>query len=144
MYQSLHALDIELRREQALAACEQPLSTQLQARSKDESNTGDSGSVGVGSASTGAPLTTNSSSGLGNAIADANFSRSASLRKASGVSSKDPGGGNGATAPNVRAGSDNDIVARRLRKAAEQETDPTLRAKLWKEYKDYLQGASAR
>jgi hypothetical protein len=54
------------------------------------------------------------------------------------------GGGNGATAPKVAAGSDNDIVARRLRKAAEQETNPTLRAKLWKEYTDYRQGMAAK
>ena len=54
------------------------------------------------------------------------------------------GGGNGATAPKITAGSDNDIVARRLRKAAEQETNPTLRAKLWKEYTDYRQGMSAK
>lgn len=52
--------------------------------------------------------------------------------------------GNGATAPKVVPGNDNDIVARRLRKAAEQETDPALRAKLWKEYTDYRQGTSAK
>ena len=44
----------------------------------------------------------------------------------------------------ITAGSDNDIVARRLRKAAEQETNPTLRAKLWKEYTDYRQGMAAK
>ncbi|MGD9107220.1 MAG: hypothetical protein PVJ87_10320 [Desulfobacterales bacterium] len=32
---------------------------------------------------------------------------------------------------------DDDIVARQLREAAEQETDPELRKKLWKEYEDY-------
>jgi hypothetical protein len=53
-------------------------------------------------------------------------------------------GGNGATAQKSSAGSDNDIVARRLRKAAEQETDPALQAKLWKEYKDFRLGMSAR
>jgi hypothetical protein len=52
--------------------------------------------------------------------------------------------GNGAAAQKITAGSDNDIVARRLRKAAEQETDPALRAKLWKEYADFRQGMSAR
>jgi hypothetical protein len=41
-------------------------------------------------------------------------------------------------------GSDNEIVARRLKKAAEQETNPDLRAKLWKEYTEYRQGASAK
>ena len=35
---------------------------------------------------------------------------------------------------------DNDIVARQLREAAEQETDPVLQEKLWQEYKKYKQG----
>jgi hypothetical protein len=69
-------------------------------------------------------------------------SRSALLRKSSLSSSN--GGGNGATMPKVVTGSDNDIVARRLRKAAEQETDPALRQKLWKEYADYRQGIAAK
>jgi hypothetical protein len=42
--------------------------------------------------------------------------------------------GNGASASEIADGSDDDIVARRLRKAAEQETDPELKDKLWKEY----------
>jgi len=35
-----------------------------------------------------------------------------------------------------------DIVARQLREAAEKETDPVLREKLWKEYEAYLDGQS--
>jgi hypothetical protein len=54
------------------------------------------------------------------------------------------GGGNGATAAKITPGSDDDVVARRLRKAAEQESDPTLRDKLWKEYSDYTHGTSAK
>jgi hypothetical protein len=34
-------------------------------------------------------------------------------------------------------GSDDDIVARQLREAAQKETDPELREKLWQEYRDY-------
>ena len=34
-------------------------------------------------------------------------------------------------------GHDDDIVARQLREAAENETDPELREKLWKEYEEY-------
>lgn len=47
--------------------------------------------------------------------------------------------GTGSGAPNrgVDSGDDDDIVARRLRRAAEQETDPELKEKLWKEYQDY-------
>ena len=37
---------------------------------------------------------------------------------------------------------DEDVVARQLREAAEQETDPVLREKLWKEYEAYLDGRS--
>lgn len=35
---------------------------------------------------------------------------------------------------------DDDIVARQIREAAEKETDPDLKAKLWKEYEDYKRG----
>jgi hypothetical protein len=52
--------------------------------------------------------------------------------------------GNGAVAREVPDGSDDDIVARRLRKAAEQETDPELRDKLWKEYADYKNNAQGK
>ncbi len=38
-------------------------------------------------------------------------------------------------------GSDDDIVARQLREAAEQETDPVLREKLWREYEAYKRGS---
>ena len=35
---------------------------------------------------------------------------------------------------------DDDIVARQLREAAENETDPELKEKLWKEYEEYKKG----
>jgi hypothetical protein len=68
--------------------------------------------------------------------------RSTLIRKSS--LSAHGGSGNGATAQKISPGSDNDIVARRLRKAAEQETDPAVRAKLWKEYANYRQGMSVK
>jgi hypothetical protein len=37
----------------------------------------------------------------------------------------------------VGDGSDDDVVARQLREAAEAETDPVLKAQLWEEYKKY-------
>jgi hypothetical protein len=36
---------------------------------------------------------------------------------------------------------DDDIVARQLREAAENETDPALQEKLWKEYYEYKKGS---
>jgi hypothetical protein len=217
MYQSLHALDVELRREQRVAACEHPESSAptLEAQSGNGAAAGGGSSPGLGAAggavamgggagggtgpsggvgataagsvggigaspagggpaggtasaavatatngATASPMvvtpapntpavnpasTTDASAASQNPIVNAaapGAARATLIRKAS--LSATGGGGNGATAPKVTAGSDNDIVARRLRKAAEQETNPTLRAKLWKEYTDYRQGMAAK
>ena len=37
-------------------------------------------------------------------------------------------------------GSDDDVIARQLREAAEKETDPELQKKLWEEYRRYKSG----
>lgn len=39
-------------------------------------------------------------------------------------------------------GNDDDVVARQLREAAEKETDPELKAKLWEEYRRYKKGTN--
>ena len=158
MYLSLRSLDAELQREQQVAECEHPQSTQmLEARSGD----GAGASAGGGGAPVGGVvvMTTNSGTASASTSATATVSSAASQSSiASGTTtgtarstlvrksslSGSGAGGNGATAQKISAGSDNDIVARRLRKAAEQETDPALRAKLWKEYTDFRQGMSAR
>lgn len=51
------------------------------------------------------------------------------------------GAGSGAPDRGIPSGDDDDIVARRLRRAAEQETDPELKEKLWKEYIEYKKGS---
>lgn len=43
--------------------------------------------------------------------------------------------------PDIPDGGDDDIVARQIREAAENETDPALREKLWDEYRRYKKGA---
>jgi hypothetical protein len=42
--------------------------------------------------------------------------------------------------PDIPDGSDDDVVARQLREAAQSEPDPELRDKLWDEYRKYKQG----
>jgi hypothetical protein len=44
------------------------------------------------------------------------------------------------TPADIPDGSDDDVVARQIREAAEQETDPELRKKLWEEYRRYKAG----
>jgi hypothetical protein len=147
MYLSLHALDVELRREQRIAECESLESSPpaLQAEAGDGAGPGEDAAAG-GDGSPGGPggggaypMGGGGDPASGAAPAEA---RSTSIRKTS--LSATGGGGNGATAQKVNPASDNDIVARRLRKAAEQETNPDLRAKLWKEYADYRQGMTAK
>ena len=45
--------------------------------------------------------------------------------------------------PDTPDGSDDDVVARQLREAAEKETDPVLKKKLWEEYRKYKEGTYA-
>jgi hypothetical protein len=52
-------------------------------------------------------------------------------------------GGGGRSAKPIPSGQDDDIVARRLRRAAENETDPELKEKLWNEYRDYKENTRA-
>jgi hypothetical protein len=49
-------------------------------------------------------------------------------------------GGRQGVPPDIPDGSDDDVVARQLREAAEKETDPELKKKLWEEYRKYKQG----
>jgi hypothetical protein len=188
MYLSLHALDVELRREQRIAECESPESSPptLEAEAGDGSEAGAAegedgspggpggvgggagaypmgggagpasgatpgtvsgtvaGAEGSGGPSSPVPSAATASAAPQNSTAGAEpaAARPSSIRK-TGLSAAG-GGGNGATAQKVNPASDNDIVARRLRNAAEQETNPGLRAKLWKEYADYRQGMTAK
>lgn len=54
----------------------------------------------------------------------------ASARGAAGINT-------GTTPADIPDGHDDDVVARQLREAAENETDPVLREKLWAEYRKY-------
>jgi hypothetical protein len=49
-------------------------------------------------------------------------------------------GGKQGVPADIPDGSDDDVVARQLREAAEKETDPELKKKLWEEYRKYKQG----
>jgi len=145
MYQSLRALDTELRREQQIAACERsPFDDALQAQANNQQSSAqqlpsDAALDASGAAKNGVVASGAVSSGVASGANRAN-----SLHRTSLSPGATGGSGNGAVGPKVAPGSDNEIVLRRLRKAAEQETDPSLRARLWKEYTDYKQGAAAK
>jgi len=58
---------------------------------------------------------------------------------AAGRGARRQGSGQG-TPPDIPDGSDDDVVARQLREAAEKESDPELKKKLWEEYRKYKEG----
>jgi len=51
-----------------------------------------------------------------------------------------PKRGDAAASTNLPDAKDDDIIARQLREAAMQETDPELKEKLWDEYRRYKKG----
>jgi len=58
-------------------------------------------------------------------------------KTASGKTSRPGGKGEGSGQRDRASYQDDDIVARQLREAAENETDPELKKKLWEEYYEY-------
>jgi len=75
---------------------------------------------------------------------DRKSSRPGDLKSEKSGAKGDDNAGNGAAAREIPDGSDDDVVARRLRKAAEQETDPELKDKLWREYVEYKKNAQGK
>ncbi len=81
----------------------------------------DSAAGGKGRASTGAGTEASAPRGSGQAT----------------TATRGQTGSGGTAAPGTYNPDDDDIVARQLREAAEQETDPELKKKLWEEYEAY-------
>ena len=166
MYETLRSLGAELRRLQQIEACQrldsdvQSLQAQATPDSGNGAGVGSSNAGGGGAAvvAGGGPNAAGgggpgAAGGVGGTIAAGGLAggagvaanaRTTLIRKSSVAPTTTGGGGNGATAQKISAGSDNDIVARRLRKAAEQESDPALKARLWKEYAQYEQGNATK
>lgn len=61
-----------------------------------------------------------------------------------GMAAEAKGTGGGQRPKSPPTADDDDIVARQLREAAEKETDPELKEKLWEEYEAYKRGQSRK
>mgnify|MGYP001816258176 CR=1 FL=1 len=90
---------------------------------------GPGGEQGAGDAETGSQVTGSQTS-------------SGTQPTTTGGAAGPPGGQTVATGQpaDVPDGSDDDVVARQMREAAENETDPELKEKLWEEYRRYKRG----
>ena len=91
---------------------------------------GDGGGGGAGSSATGSGATE-----------QADFGSDAQATDGEGAGPGSPRSpGKTSAPPGTPDGSDDDVVARQLREAAEKETDPELKKKLWEEYRKYKKG----
>jgi hypothetical protein len=82
--------------------------------------------------------------GAGRQNAGGETSRAGDLKSEKVAGANGSASGNGAPATVIPDGNDDDIVARRIRKAAELETDPELKDKLWQEYVEYKKNTQVR
>src|SRR5881275_209940 len=147
---SLGSFDAELRTEQQRVAQERDTRRAAAAGSAAAEGQGadknaDKSADTSGSAGTEVPAPDDKPSGT-HRRGDASRRRDTSGDLKSEKASKKPddNAGNGASAREIPDGSDDDVVARRLRQAAEQETDPELKEKLWQEYIDYKRNAQGK
>jgi hypothetical protein len=95
-----------------------------------------SGTNGMGTERTGEEAVSGTGTGT-DAGTGGSDGRSTGARGGTGTQRQ---GGAGGVPPDIPDGSDDDVVARQLREAAEKETDPALKKKLWEEYRKYKQG----
>jgi hypothetical protein len=143
---SLGSFDAELRTEQQQTAKERDAHRASAGTATTEGQSSDKSADSSGSATAeGPPGDADKSTGT-HRRGDASRRRDTSGDLKSEKASKKPddNAGNGATAREIPDGSDDDVVARRLRQAAEQETDPELKEKLWQEYRDYKKNAQGK
>jgi len=136
---SLGEFDEKLLREQDLVKARRPLSNSPDSGggtgSGSESEGRSEGDSGADSSQTSAGGT--SAEGAQRGEQSQQQGRTQTNTSAQGGSSS----GNQSTTPDdIPDGSDDDVIARQLREAAEKETDPELQKKLWEEYRRYKKG----
>jgi len=153
MDESLGDFDEEIRKERERLA-----------RERDANAGGDSGAAGDAAEGSGADgdgdgsgdgsrsgdVQQGGSPGAGGAQGDSE----GGMRSEGGGGTGSGGGGAGSgaskgsgpsTAPkNIPDGRDDDVIARQIREAAEKETDPELREKLWNEYIEYKKNVQGK
>jgi hypothetical protein len=128
LFSGLGEFDEMLLREQERIKAEAPMS---------DAAGGGGGGGGSGDADPGEGA--EGASGSENGFGTATVGGEGSYGAGAGPGAQQQGGRQGVP-PDIPDGSDDDVVARQLREAAEKETDPELKKKLWEEYRKYKQG----
>lgn len=139
--ETLGTFDKEIRKEQEKNAADRDARNAANAAGAGSGDTESSDSKkdgdAAGTAGTEGPNKGDRKSRAGDLKSDKDRNGNGSGDGGSGNAGGKDQGAPGSTGNPIPDGSDDDVVARRLRKAAEAETDPELKEKLWKEYVEY-------
>ena len=108
-----------------------------QSGSEGESGSGEAGGPSAQEQAKGTETGESASAEQSAESATSGAERVASTSTSGPVGSSSERNTSGTVPPGIPDGRDDDVVARQLREAAENEPDPTLRAKLWEEYRKY-------
>lgn len=141
---SLGAFDAHVREEQQKTAQERDARQATVSATTTAAAAADASPAEATSGSSASPAPVGSHGGAQSARRESRDAHAGDLKSDKSASSNGSAGGNGATATLIPDGNDDDIVARRIRKAAELETDPELKDKLWKEYVEYKKNSQVR
>jgi hypothetical protein len=128
---SLGEFDEKLLREQDRVKAQRPLST-------SPSSTG-GGAAGGSDGNSGGESAQVSADGEA-AYEGQQSDPQGSDQTVTGVRGTSSSGKQSTAPPDIPDGSDDDVIARQLREAAEKEADPELKKKLWEEYRRYKKG----
>ena len=128
---SLGEFDEKLLREQDRVKSQKPLSS--------SANSAGGGAAGGSNGEAGGESTQDSADGE-EADEGQQSDQQGSDQTATGERGNSSSGKQSTAPPGTPDGSDDDVIARQLREAAEKEPDPELKKKLWEEYKRYKKG----
>ena len=128
---SLGEFDEKLLREQDRVKARKPLST--------SANSAGGGAVGGSDGEAGGESAQDSADGEAEHEGQQS-DQQGSDQTATGARGTSSRGKQSTAPPDIPDGSDDDVIARQLREAAEKETDPELKKKLWEEYRRYKKG----
>lgn len=128
---SLGEFDEKLLREQDRVKARKPLST--------SANSAGGGAVGGSDGEAGGESAQDSADGEAEHEGQQS-DQQGSDQAATGARGTSSRGKQSTAPPDIPDGSDDDVIARQLREAAEKETDPELKKKLWEEYRRYKKG----
>jgi hypothetical protein len=150
MDESLGTFDEQIRKERERIARERDTNaTEGGAAAGGEGSEGTQGAEGGGGPESG-DMSSEGSEGKsqGEGEGDGSMKSEGSSRDGQGGggagSAGTKGQGPSTTPKNIPDGRDDDVIARQIREAAEKETDPELRDKLWKEYIEYKKNTQGR